>query len=198
MYCTVLYCTVGRLDTELHKLEDCHKEIDIYRYQLQEANQSLDCAKEDMTELRETKEKEFSQMKEELERKVAELKDSFKREKKELKQALELEHELELDNFKEKVNKEENDQVSTLMSSIGDLQRKLESKEKEMEERLGLKDKEMEQQLVSKERELQERGPGCERTQEAQEAEWQERLSQVVPQIDPSVPQPVVQSRRRP
>ena len=94
-----------------------------------------------------------------------------------LKQALELEHELELDNFKEKVNKEENDQVSTLMSSIGDLQRKLESKEKEMEERLGLKDKEMEQQLVSKERELQERGPGCERTQ---------------------VPQPVVQSRRGP
>ena len=114
---------------------------------------------------------------------IKELKDSFKREKKELKQALELEHELELDNFKEKVNKEENDQVSTLMSSIGDLQRKLESKEKEMEERLGLKDKEMEQQLASKERELQERGgrdsPGCERTQETQEAELQ-----VVPHID--------------
>ena len=52
----------AKLETELHKLDDCHKEIDIYRYQLEEANRSLDAAKEDMDELKMKKESEYNKM----------------------------------------------------------------------------------------------------------------------------------------
>ena len=38
----------AKLDTEIHKLDDCHREIDIYRYQLEEVNRSLDEVKVDM------------------------------------------------------------------------------------------------------------------------------------------------------
>ena len=146
----------SKLETELHKLDDCHKEIDIYRYQLEEANRSLDAAKEDMDELRTSKEEEFVKMKQELEGRIRELTDTFKTEKRELKQALELEHELELDNFKEKVNKTESDQVSSLLESIGDLKQKLKSKDQEIEEKLEQKDKDIEVQLERKQRELDE------------------------------------------
>merc|ERR1712098_950010 len=137
----------AKLETELHKLDDCHGEIDIYRYQLEEANKSLDSAKEDINELRAKKEAEYSKMKNELEQKIMDLTDTFKNEQKELKQALELEHELELDNFKEKVNKEDSDQISTLLASIGDLELKLQNQTKEMEDRLEEKDKEIEKQI---------------------------------------------------
>merc|ERR1711915_108745 len=146
----------AKLETELHKLDDCHKEIDIYRYQLEEANKSVDSAKEDINELKVKKEAEYSKMKNELEQKIMDLTDTFKNEQKELKQALELEHELELDNFKEKVNKEDSDQVSTLLASIGDLEQKLQNQAKEMEDRLEEKDKEIEKQIEMKEKELNE------------------------------------------
>ena len=132
------------------------QEIDIYRYQLEEANKSLDSAKEDMNEMKVKKEAEFTKMKGELEQKILELTDTFKKEQKELKQALELEHELELDNFKEKVNKEDSDQVTTLLASIGDLEQKLQNQTKEMEDKLEEKDKEIEKQIEIKERELNE------------------------------------------
>merc|ERR1712098_1017746 len=137
----------AKLETELHKLDDCHKEIDVYRYQLEEANKSVDSAKEDINELKAKKEAEYSKMKNDLEQKIIDLTDTFKNEQKELKQALELEHELELDNFKEKVNKEDSDQISTLLASIGDLEQKLQNQTKEMEDRLEEKDKEIEKQI---------------------------------------------------
>merc|ERR1719223_310952 len=109
-----------------------------------------------MDDLRISKEEDFVKMKQELEAKIRELSDTFRTEKREMKQALELEHELELDNFKEKVNKTESDQVSSLLESIGDLKQKLKSKDQEIEEKLEQKDKDIEVQLERKQRELDE------------------------------------------
>ena len=151
----------AKLETELHKLDDCHREIDIYRYQLEEANKGLDTAKEDMDDLKVRKEAEFNKMKDEFGKKIEELTEKFTKEKKELKQALELEHELELDNFKEKVNKEDNDQITNHMARISDLELKLKVKESEMVEELKLREmdlkvKEMDymKQIEEKDKEL--------------------------------------------
>ena len=43
-----------KLDVEQDKVEDCHREIEIYRQQLEGASQSLDQLKAEMNELRES------------------------------------------------------------------------------------------------------------------------------------------------
>merc|ERR1719460_1274588 len=108
----------AKLETEMHKLDDCHREIDIYRHQLEEANRTLDAVKEEMKELQEKYDFQLKSMKSEHESRLGELTLRFKSEKSELKQALELEHELELDNFKEKQIKIENQQQKALSSDI--------------------------------------------------------------------------------
>ena len=122
----------AKLETEMHKLDDCHREIDIYRHQLEEANRTLDAVKEEMKELQEKYDFQLKSMKSEHESRLGELTLRFKSEKSELKQALELEHELELDNFKEKQIKIENQQQKALSSDIEHLKLKLKSKETEI------------------------------------------------------------------
>ena len=124
----------ARLDTEIHKLDDCHREIHIYRCQLEEVNSSLDTVRGEMKELEEKKEVELQTLKSEHQSRMDEITGKFLAEKSELRQALELEHELELDNFKEKTNKIENQQLQALSSDIESLKLKLASKEKEVEE----------------------------------------------------------------
>ena len=124
----------ARLDTEIHKLDDCHREIHIYRCQLEEVNSSLDTVRGEMKELEEKKEVELQALKSEHQSRMDEITGKFLAEKSELRQALELEHELELDNFKEKTNKIENQQLQALSSDIESLKLKLASKDKEVEE----------------------------------------------------------------
>eukprot|EP00092_Neocalanus_flemingeri_P034467 GFUD01037478.1.p1 GENE.GFUD01037478.1~~GFUD01037478.1.p1 ORF type:complete len:1402 (+),score=479.73 GFUD01037478.1:84-4289(+) len=122
----------AKLETEVHKLDDCHREIDIYRYQLEEANRALDSSKMDMEEEKQKFQNEFCKMKEELEKEIQELKSKFKKEKRELKQAMELEHELELDNYKEKVMKGEGEKVESLIEEISVMKKQLDEKELEL------------------------------------------------------------------
>ena len=131
---TELAALRAKLDTEMQKLDDCHREIDIYRHQLEEANRTLDAVKEEMKELQEKYDFQLKSLKSEHESSLAELTLRFRSEKSELKQALELEHELELDNFKEKQIKIENQQQKALSSEIEHLKLKLKSKETEVDD----------------------------------------------------------------
>ena len=123
-----------RLETEVNKLDDCHREIDIYRYQLEEANKALDSSKIELNEEKEKLQNELCQLKEQLEKEIEELKSRFKKEKRELKQTLELEHELELDNYKEKLTKGEVNKVDSLLEEVIALKKKLDAKEVELNE----------------------------------------------------------------
>merc|ERR1719219_386997 len=124
----------AKLETEMHKLDDCHREIDIYRHQLEEANRTLDGVKEEMKERQDKYDFQLKSLISEHESRLEELTIRFKSEKSELKQALELEHELELDNFKEKQIKMENQQQKALSSDIEHLKLKLKSKETEIDD----------------------------------------------------------------
>jgi len=119
----------SRLETEVNKLDDCHREIDIYRYQLEEANRALDSSKIELDEEKEKLQKKFHELKEKLEKEIEELKLKFKMEKRELKQTLELEHELELDNYKEKLTQGEGGKVDSLLEEVISLKKQLEEKE---------------------------------------------------------------------
>lgn len=124
----------NRLETEVNKLDDCHREIDIYRYQLEEANKALDSSKIELNEEKEKLQNELCQLKEQLEKEIDELKSRFKKEKRELKQTMELEHELELDNYKEKLTKGEGSKVDSLLEEVIALKKALNAKEEELNE----------------------------------------------------------------
>jgi len=126
-----------KLETEVHKLDDCHREIDIYRYQLEEANRALDSSKIDLDEEKQKLQMEFCQMKDELENEIKDLRVKFSDEKRELKQAMELEHELELDNYKEKMNKGEADKMQSLVEEVCTLKKQLNEKKVEFDEYKG-------------------------------------------------------------
>ena len=112
-----------QLDTELARVSDCHREIDTYRSQLEDALRALDGAK---GELAETKEEGEARLETEREKAEGELK--------ELKQRLELEHELELDSYKQQLETGESDRHSALLDQLEDLRSKEKQKEKELAE----------------------------------------------------------------
>lgn len=121
-----------KLETEINKLDDCHREIDIYRYQLEEANRALDTSKFEMKEQKEKLQNDLSQVRSQLETEIEELKSKFKKEKQEMKQKMELEHELELDNYKEKLSKGDGNDIESMTQEIAHLKSQLDSKEEEL------------------------------------------------------------------
>lgn len=122
----------NRLETEVNKLDDCHREIEIYRHQLEEQSGMLDCSKQELQLCKERMAEEYNVMKADLEKEIVELKTKFKKEKKELKQALELEHELELDNFKERSALGESDKLDRLNEELSVMKGHLNLKEDEL------------------------------------------------------------------
>ena len=96
-----------RMETEVQKLEDCHREIDVYRGQLEESSKALDQLQQELTEEKERSGEREKQLEEVRELELRTLEERMAREMGELRQRLELEHELEFDNFKQQLGERE-------------------------------------------------------------------------------------------
>ena len=123
-----------QLDTELARVADCHREIDNYRSQLEEALRALDGAKGELAETKEEGEARLEMERKERERIVKEVGEKAEGELKELKQRLELEHELELDSYKQQLETSESDRHSALLAELEETHRKEKEKDKELAE----------------------------------------------------------------
>ena len=123
-----------QLDTELARVGDCHREIDTYRSQLEDALRALDGAKGELAETKEEGEARVEMERKERERMVKEVGEKAEGELKELKQRLELEHELELDSYKQQLETGESDRHSALVAKLEETLRKEKEKEEELAE----------------------------------------------------------------
>ena len=123
-----------QLDTELARVGDCHREIDTYRSQLEDALRALDGAKGELAETKEEGEARVEMERKERERMVKEVGEKAEGELKELKQRLELEHELELDSYKQQLETGESDRHSALVAELEETRRKEKEKEEELAE----------------------------------------------------------------
>ena len=82
----------NKLELEMQKLEDCHREIDIYRQQLEQAAHEVNKLKTDSIEAKEIHESEMKK-----------LKDASEVEKADIVKKLTLEHEIELEVLREEL-----------------------------------------------------------------------------------------------
>merc|ERR1712083_242166 len=105
---------------EIQKLEDCHREIDIYRQQLEQAALELDKVK---TEFIETQEIHAEEKKN--------LKENSDVEKAEIVKKLTLEHEIELDALREEL--ENSERVANCEGEVKRLREILQLKESDVE-----------------------------------------------------------------
>lgn len=110
-----------RLDLELHKLDDCHSEIDIYRRQLHEASQEIDRLKGDGAEADENWRRELSD--------VIALREE---EKESLKKKLMLDHEFEMESLREKAEKDE--RVAAYEKLLQQLREELKARENDVDD----------------------------------------------------------------
>jgi len=117
-----------QLETELHKLEDCNREIDIYRYQLEDASKALDTAKADRAEDKGKMEQKILEAEGRFEVALREAKESHEARLAEVRQKLELEHELEFDNLKQQIQTGELSKLTDLEGEVVTLRIKLAEK----------------------------------------------------------------------
>merc|ERR1712079_411299 len=110
----------AQLELEIQKLEDCHREIDIYRQQLEQAALELDKVK---TEFIETQEIHAEEKKN--------LKENSDVEKAEIVKKLTLEHEIELDALREEL--ENSEKVANCEAEVKRLREILQLKESDVE-----------------------------------------------------------------
>ena len=105
------------LELEQNKLEDCHREIEVYRQQLEHSTREVDRIKSDAIEDKETFEK---LLKKEIEGKCKEKEEAVKK--------LMLEHELELESVRQEL--ETSEKVLDYQQQIASLKMRLQENEK--------------------------------------------------------------------
>lgn len=109
-----------KLELEMQKLEDCHREIDIYRGQLEQANREIDKLKADLIDDRDT-----------LKLGMAKIKEANECDKAEIVKKLTLEHEIELDALREEL--ENSEKVAKCEDEVRRLREALQQKERDVE-----------------------------------------------------------------
>merc|ERR1711974_269888 len=110
----------GRLDVEQDKLEDCHREIEIYRQQLEGATQSLDQMKAEMIELKDAHAVKLTSMEA-----------SAASQKQEAVNKVILEHEIEMESLRSQM--ENSEKITDLEAAVKSLQEQVKSKTTEVD-----------------------------------------------------------------
>lgn len=109
-----------KLDVEQHKLADCHREIEIYRRQLENATENVDALKAEMSELKDAHAKA-------MEKQVS----KAGSEKESALSNLMLEHEVEMESLKNRL--ENSERVAKLEAKVKKLQESLDRKDSDVE-----------------------------------------------------------------
>ena len=109
------------LELESHKLEDCHREIEVYRQQLEHYTREVDRLKADSIDEKETFERALNK---ELEEKQKQNEEAIKK--------LMLEHEVELESVRQEL--ETSDKVVSYQEEIARLTKRLQENDKLMDD----------------------------------------------------------------
>ena len=109
-----------KLELEMQKLEDCHREIDIYRQQLEQTSHEVDKLKAESIEDKEQHETELKNMTE-----------TNELEKADIVKKLTLEHEIELDALREEL--ENSEKVANIETEVKRVREILQLKENDIE-----------------------------------------------------------------
>ena len=109
-----------KLELEMQKLEDCHREIDIYRQQLEQTSHEVDKLKAESIEAREQNELQLKKLTE-----------TNELEKADIVKKLTLEHEIELDALREEL--ENSEKVANIETESKRLREILQLKENDIE-----------------------------------------------------------------
>lgn len=129
-----------KLEVEIHKLDDCNKEITIYRHQLEEAHRNLETSTQELLEERASRANEIENLRRLTEEEKKDFKSRLKTEQQEIIQKMELEHELELDNAKQyKMSLEENKSSDININLVSQLELRT-NEVKDLTTRLELQD----------------------------------------------------------
>ena len=112
---------------EQHKLDDCNKEIEIYRQQLQSASESGDRYKEELEDAKENYDKAIKRAADEHKKEQEEVVQKLTKEREEIVQKMTLEHELELESLRESID--QSNEIGELKAEILRLKSELTNQE---------------------------------------------------------------------